>query len=161
MGDDERLSAVADELGLLLDELRSLAANRSAGVHRKGVTNLYYASFHAVRALLAAHGIESRTHEGTQRLFAAHFVKPDLFDHAHLRTLGRLEADRLRADYQGYYRFGPEDIDQSLGEVGALSDAVLDYLSTLEPGTLAEPIAAVRGALAVVIPTRHRGQGSA
>jgi uncharacterized protein (UPF0332 family) len=160
MGDDERLSAVADELGLSLDELHSLAANRSAGVHRKGVTNLY-ASFHAVPPLLAAHGIESRTREGTQRLFATHFVKPGLFDHAHLRTLGHLEADRSHADYQGFYRFGPEDVEQSLEEVVALSDAVLDYLNTLEPTTLAEPIAAVRGALAAVIPTRHPAQGGA
>jgi uncharacterized protein (UPF0332 family) len=161
MGDDERLSAVADEIGLLLDELRSLAANRSAGVHRKGVTNLYYASVHAVRALLAAHGIEARTDEGTQRLFAAHFVKPGLFDHALLKTLGRLEADRLRADYQGFYRFGPEDVEQSLGQVAALSDAVLDYLTSLEPTALADPIAAVRAALVVVIPPRHPGQGGA
>jgi hypothetical protein len=67
----------------------------------------------------------------------------------------------LRADYQGFYRFGPEDVEQSLGEVGALSDAVLDYLNTLEPTALADPIAAARAALAVVIPTRHPAQGAA
>lgn len=84
MGEDERLSAVGDELGLLLDELRTLRANAAAAVHRKCISNLDYAAFHTVRALRFAHGLEARTREGVQRLFAAHFVKPGAFDRARL-----------------------------------------------------------------------------
>ncbi len=150
MGEEERLSAVADELSLLLDELRSCAANRAAQIHRKGVSNLYYASLHAVRALLLAHGLEARTHEGTQRLFAAHFVKPGTFAASHLKTLGRLEADRRRADYQGFHRFNAEDVDQTLGPVLVLVNAVLDALVAHSPSALTESGAALRGALAAL-----------
>ncbi len=67
------------------------------------MSNLYYAAFHAVRALLLADGLETKTHEGTQRLFAAHFAKPARFANEDLRALSNLETDRIRADYQGYY----------------------------------------------------------
>ncbi len=152
MGEQERLSAVVDELGLLLDELRSLTANRAAGVHRKCMSNLYYAAFHAVRALLLAHGLEARTHEGTQRLFAAHFVRPGVFPNDHLKTLARLEGERLRADYQGFHRFGAPDVAEALGPVVDLVAAVLDYLTAQEPAALAEIGPALRGALASAAP---------
>lgn len=156
MGEQERLSAVADELGLLQDELRSLAANRAAGVHRKCMSNLYYAAFHAVRALLLAHGLEARTHEGTpvgiQGLFAAHFVRPGVFGNEQLKTLVRLEGERLRADYQGFHRFGAPDVAEALGPVADLVAAVLDYLAAQDPAVLAEVGPAIRGALASAAP---------
>jgi len=153
MGQEEHLNAVADELGLLLDELRSLAANGGAGVHRKCITNLYYASFHAVRALLLAHGLEARTHEGTQRLFASHFVRTNTFAAGHLKTLARLEGDRLRADYQGFHRFEAEDVEQALEPVSTLVTAVLDYLAGQDPRMLADSGTAIRQALAALDPT--------
>jgi uncharacterized protein (UPF0332 family) len=150
MGEEERLNAVSDELGLLLDELRSLAANRDAAVYRKCISNLYYASLHAVRAILLAHGLEARTPEGTQRLFAGHFVKAGAFDQVHLKTLARLEADRLRADYQGFHQFGAEDLEQTLGPVTALVTAALDYLQEREPALVAQLGVGIRQALARV-----------
>lgn len=133
MGEDERLSAVADELGLLLDELRSLHANASAGIHRKCITNLHYAAFHSARALLLNHGLEAKTHEGVQRLFAAHFVKPGAFDRSNLKVLGQLEADRLRADYQGFHQFDAEDITRARPPVLDLVRAALAYLEVQAP----------------------------
>jgi uncharacterized protein (UPF0332 family) len=137
MGEDERLSAVTDELGLLLDELRSFRANRQVGVHRKCISNLYFAAFHAVRAILFSHGLESKTHEGTQRLFAAHFVRPGAFDRQHLKTLGQLEADRLRADYQGFHQFDAEDVARAHAPVMALVAAAMDDLKVRVPASIA------------------------
>lgn len=133
MGEEERLSSIRDELCLLLDELRSFVANRSAGVHRKCMSNLYYAAFHAVRALLLADGLETKTHEGTQRLFAAHFVRAGRFAKEDLRTLSNLETDRIRADYQGYYSYEAADVLAAHDRVSALLDRALAYLHEREP----------------------------
>ena len=148
MAEPDNLSGARDELTLLLDELRSFSANRAAGIHRKCIANLYYAAFHAARALLYFHGLESRTHEGTQRLFAAHFVKPGLMPKGHLRCLATLESDRLRADYQGYHSFDDDDVTRALGCVRALVADALAYLSaqSQEPG-LSTLVASVRDAL--------------
>lgn len=150
MGEEERLSAAADELRLLLDELRSLAANRAASVHRKCMSNLYYAAFHAVRALLLAHGLDARTHEGTQRLFAGHFVRSGAFANSHLKTLARLEGERLRADYQGFHSFGADDVAQARVPVSALVVAVLDYLEAQSAERLAPAGSVIRAALAAL-----------
>jgi len=147
VGEDERLSAVADELGLLLDELRSLRANASVGIHRKCIANLYYAAFHTVRALLLSHGLEAKTHEGVQRLFAAHFVKPGAFDRSHLKTLGQLEADRLRADYQGFHQFEAEDVTRARPPVLDLVRAGLDYLEVQVPEVAGAIASRIRGEL--------------
>ena len=61
---------------------------------------------------------------------------------------------------------GGERLNAVADELGLLLDelrssAVLDYLISLEPAALADPIAAVRAALTVVIPTRHPAQGGA
>jgi uncharacterized protein (UPF0332 family) len=148
MGEGERLSAVTDELGLLLDELRSFRANRQVGVHRKCISNLYYAAFHAVRALLFGHGMESWTHEGTQRLFAAHFVRPGSFDREHLNTLGQIEADRHRADYQGFHQFEAEDVARAHATVMALVLAAMDDLEVRIPASVESIAPSIRAEIA-------------
>jgi len=148
MTDNNNLSASQDELALLLDELRSFAANRDAGIHRKCITNLYFAAFHSVRALLFWYGFETKSHEGTQRLFAAHFVKPGVMQRAHLKCLARLESDRLRADYQGFYRFDAQDVADSRGCVAALVRASIDYLTEQNTELLCNLQPAIDDALA-------------
>jgi len=148
MGEDERLSAVTDELGLLLDELRSFRANRQVGVHRKCISNLHYAAFHAVRALLFSHGLETKTQEGTQRLFAAHFVRPGAFDGQHLKTLGQLEADRLRADYQGFHQFDAEDVARAHAPVIALVLSAMDDLEVRVPASIESMAPSIRAEIA-------------
>jgi uncharacterized protein (UPF0332 family) len=148
MGEDERLSAVTDELRLLLDELRSFHANRQVGVHRKCISSLHYAAFHAVRALLFSHGLETKTHEGTQRLFAAHFVRPGAFDREHLKTLGQLEADRLRADYQGFHQFDAEDVARAYVSVVALVLAAMDDLEVRIPASIQSIAPSIRAEIA-------------
>ena len=147
MANPDNLNAAQEELALLLDELRSFAANRNAYIHRKCITNLYYAAFHAVRATLFYHGLDTKTHEGTQRLFAAHFVKPGVLDRAHLKCLARLESDRLRADYQGYHQFDEEDIERALASVLPLLDDLLAYLKAQDTAILGEAELPLQAAL--------------
>jgi hypothetical protein len=51
VAESEDLTSARDELGLLLDELRSFAANRGAGIHRKCIANLYYAACWTARCV--------------------------------------------------------------------------------------------------------------
>jgi uncharacterized protein (UPF0332 family) len=147
VAESDNLISTRDEVSLLLDEMRSFAANRDAGIHRKCIANLYYAAFHAVRAMLFYHGLDTRTHEGTQRLFAAHFVKPGLMPKAHLRCLATLESDRLRADYQGFHSFDAADVERALDCVPKLVTDALAYLRTQDVSLPAALDGALRTAL--------------
>jgi hypothetical protein len=48
---------------------------------------------------------------------------------AHLKCLATLESDRLRADYQGFYRFDAQDVADSRGCVVVLVRASSKYLA--------------------------------
>lgn len=118
--DLDRQAAVADELVLLTDEVRSLGANLRAGVMRKCVSNLYYAGLHAAGMLLAAHGLSARTHEGVQRLFAAHFVRSGDFPKTAARDLSVLYGRRQAADYQGFVEFDEAEVREGFARLRPL-----------------------------------------
>lgn len=64
------------------------------------MTRAYFASFHAAQGLLAAHGIETATHEGVQRLIGLHFVVPGLMSKEAGRALSALLSRRHEADHR-------------------------------------------------------------
>jgi uncharacterized protein (UPF0332 family) len=81
-------------------------ARQSLGVDTNSAVNrAYYAMFYAARSALIAIGQPDRaagkTHSGIIAAFDEHLVLPGLIDAAHGRSFGRIEHDRLVADYLG------------------------------------------------------------
>ena len=122
-----RLNLARWELEAAHDELRSLLANVAAGVYRKALHNLYFAAFHAVRAHLAAKGIETRTHNAVQMAFSLHFVKPGAVSKGSAKALSELQAARERADYQVELSYDEQDVRRFV----ALADPLMDELLRL------------------------------
>lgn len=71
----------------------------SVGLPRIAVTRIYFAVFHAVRAMLYVNNLEPRTHQGVQHLFNVHFVRAGTFTSADGALLARLQKYREEADY--------------------------------------------------------------
>lgn len=65
----------------------------------RAVSDVYYAAFHGVLALLSTAGLEAFTHRGTQQLLALHFVHTGALPPGTATIFGRLAADRQFADY--------------------------------------------------------------
>jgi len=128
-----RQAAVADELALLTDELRSLVANLRAGVMRKCISNLYYAGLHAASMLLAAHGLSARTHEGVQRLFAAHFVRTGELPKSAARDLSVLCGRRQAADYQGFVEFDETEVRETFARLRPLVEGAVSRVRVSVP----------------------------
>lgn len=72
-------------------------------LYRSAVSSAYYAMFHAARALLAKHGISSKSHSGLISVFSQYFIKPGLVD----KNTGRLLTDaynlRIESDYEDFF----------------------------------------------------------
>lgn len=141
-------SAISDRLRMMTDEMRSFQANRQARVHRKCLSNLYYACFHAASMLLETRGISAKTHEGVNSLFAAHFVKAGPFDRQFTKALSKLEGLRQVADYQGYVEFDEQDVAEALTLAAPFLQQALNYLKVQAPDI---DTRAFEGALAVVL----------
>lgn len=70
------------------------------GFFRQAVTRAYFAAFHAAQSLLPAHGLQTSTHEGVQRLIGLHFVVTGLLSKEAGRALSALQARKHKADYR-------------------------------------------------------------
>ncbi len=99
MTGEGRAEASADEARRAEEELRAAEQLISADLSRIALTRTYFAAFHAVRAVLFAHGHEPRSHQGALHLFNLHFVKSGTYETATSRLLARLQKFREEADY--------------------------------------------------------------
>src|SRR5437867_5808729 len=70
-----------------------------AGSPRVAVTRVYYATFHAARALLYSIDLEPKAHRGTLDLLRRHFVQTGKIDQETSRRISSLQQFREEADY--------------------------------------------------------------
>ncbi|MBI4987899.1 MAG: HEPN domain-containing protein [Rhodocyclales bacterium] len=125
---DEKLKLAEAELQLVAENLaaaRLVADNR---LYRNAVTDLYYAAYHAAVALLAAHGIETASHDGVQTQFGLHFVKTGALDKNAGKYLGNLYHARLTADYKGYVDLDRSDYEEAARQARQVVEAVSGFL---------------------------------
>ena len=98
------------------------------GFTRDAVARLYYSLLYTVRAVLLTKGLESKSHEGTLRLFGLHFVKQGKFDPKDSHVFSRLMKYRQEADYNPSYIFTPEDFIEFKKEAEMLIQKITSRL---------------------------------
>lgn len=84
-------------------------------------------------ALLAAHGIETASHDGVQTQFGLHFVKSGAIDRNAGKFLGNLYHARLTADYKGYVELDRSDYEDAARQAKVVIEAVTGYLTQQFP----------------------------
>jgi uncharacterized protein (UPF0332 family) len=99
MTNEGRRATVVDELTLADEELRAADQLTQLGLHRVALTRVYFAAFHATRAMLYALGLEPKSHQGVLTLFNLHLVKAGHQSPSAARLLARLQKFREQADY--------------------------------------------------------------
>ncbi len=117
MTDEGRTRSAVEELARSREEVRISKQILDLGSPRIAATRIYYAVFHAVRALLFSQGLEPRSHAGVQHLFAVHFVQAGKLPPSASRLIARLQKYREEADYGEVY------VDDATGTAKDLADA--------------------------------------
>ncbi|MBI1875185.1 MAG: HEPN domain-containing protein [Acidobacteria bacterium] len=77
---------------------------------RGAINRLYYAAFHAAKALLAVRNLDTSKHSGTIALFQQHFVKTELVPTDLARGLSRAFDKRQLTDYADSSDPGHDDV---------------------------------------------------
>lgn len=103
MTSEGRALASQEELAAADEELHAADQLSMLGLHRIAMTRMYFAAFHASRAMLEALGFEAlgfepKTHQGVLTLFNLHLVKPGHQPPKAARVLARLQKFREQAD---------------------------------------------------------------
>lgn len=124
--------ATPQALRAMLKKARQkLAAARKdmeSGFFGDACSRAYYATFHAVSAVLAHHGLAFSSHSQTLAAFNREFVKTAVFPSDTFRKLQRLFEDRQFADYDWTREIDNQTAQKNLDDAQWLIDACTDYL---------------------------------
>ncbi len=96
---------------------RALAAARwmrDNGDYAGVVSKAYFVFLDAADAGLVVKGLTPQSHAGTIRFFNLHFVKPGLVPEKFSHLFGKIEQDRLDADYEGEIVWTRDDAGRAL-----------------------------------------------
>ena len=89
-----------EKAGEMLEEAEILFSNK----HYKGSNNRsYYAILHALRAVLALTGFDSKKHSGVIAEFQRIFVKTKVFEREYSKIIMSASEIRNASDYDDYY----------------------------------------------------------
>ena len=111
MTEQQRIDIVAYRLDNALSTLDEIKEHISNEFYNTAVNRMYYACFYAVSALLVAHQIEVKSHDGTRQMFGQHFVLPGIVP----KELGRfyriIFEKRSSGDYEDFINYDMEAVN--------------------------------------------------
>lgn len=128
MTPENRRANIQEELSRARESYQAAIVLFERKLYNDGVSRLYYAVFHLVRALLLSKGLEPKSHEGALKLLGLHFIKSGIFQPADSHIFARLMKYREEADYNPSSVFTAEDVREITEEAKSLEEKILTYL---------------------------------
>lgn len=100
LSDEDRKQIVLYRIEKSKQTLHEAIANVDNGFVGTAANRLYYAAFYGVAALLIAHGITARSHNGVKTMFGLNFIKTGILPSSYMITFSRLFSLRMTGDYE-------------------------------------------------------------
>lgn len=126
--DEQRIDIVKYRLENALNTLAEVKSHRENGFYNTAINRMYYACYYAVRALLTAHGIEAKTHEGVRQQLGLNFVRNGKVSQEQGRFYSRLFSKRTTGDYDDFINHTRETVDELYPQAQAFVDAISTLL---------------------------------
>ena len=99
------------------------------GKHYKDAINRsYYASFYAIKAVLALEGTDFKRHKDVVAYFNKNFVATEIFEKKIGRFLANLQQTRETSDYDDFFIASKEDAETQYSNAKNIIEAVEKYL---------------------------------
>jgi len=125
MGKEEVLMLVAKSNECLNEAQALFDLHFYAGA----INRSYYSIFNAIQALLQSKDIMVKTHQGAHVQFHQHFIKPGAFNDEMKIIPQKVEALRLKGDYEPDHQMYEEDAQTALLLARQFYDAVKNYMN--------------------------------
>ena len=100
------------------------------GKYNKSANCSYYAMFHAVRAVLALEGFDSKKHSGVISHFGQNYVKTGIFKPETTSIIWSAFMIRGYSDYEDYYEVKPEDAKKQIENAEEIIRMIEPYLES-------------------------------
>lgn len=111
------------------DCLREAKLLLDNGEYRGAANRAYYAAFHALRAVLALDGFDSKKHSGVIAKFRETYIKTGLFTPEMSDTIGSLFRVRSASDYDDFYVASKADVEVQYQRAKKLVEEIERYLA--------------------------------
>jgi uncharacterized protein (UPF0332 family) len=131
---------VLDEAKITLIEYRLEQAEKcidaasllvDAGAYKDAANRIYYAVFHAMRAVLALDGFDSKKHSGIISAFQQKYIKTSVFPPDISKTIRNTFIARGKSDYEDFFVISKEETIQQLENSKAFVIAVKSYINSI------------------------------
>ncbi len=83
--------------------LASAERDREAGGYASANNRVYYAIFHAMRAVLALDGEDFKKHSAVIARFTLNYLKPEILSKEYSKLISNASLIRNRSDYEDFY----------------------------------------------------------
>jgi len=118
-----------EELAHAAESLLAARVLIEAQLFRESIAKLYYAIFHALRALLFTKGLEPKSHGGVSHYFNTHFVGTETFPRKWGQFFNRLMKYRHEADYGIAIEITEQDCDEWFEQASEFVVTVRNFLN--------------------------------
>jgi uncharacterized protein (UPF0332 family) len=111
-----------------------LDACRIALEHNKfknSINRAYYSIFHAIRAINALEGFDSKRHSGVIAYFNQHFIKTGIFEVSYTKIIENAFRIRNNTDYEDFYIVSIDDAKEQFQNAKVFVSAVEAYLKNV------------------------------
>jgi len=96
--------------------------------YAQSLNRSYYATFHAVRSLLAFDKFDSKKHSGIISYFINKYVRSGIIDEKFSRMLTKAQRLRLDSDYDDLYVADKETAEKQLENANEFVSFIEDYI---------------------------------
>ena len=125
---DKRIEAKLKVLVMRADGIGAKEISEATEFHPG---RLYFAVFHAMRAVLALDGIDRKHHSGIISEFRRLYVKTGIFDREASGIIASVTLMRHDSDYDDYIPIEKEDLEDMLPQAEKLITSVKEYLEPI------------------------------
>lgn len=113
------------------DCLKSSVELIKSGDYKSSANRSYYAVFHAMRAVLALDGIDSKKHSGIISEFRKLYIKTGIFDSTLSVIISELFDVRTNCDYDDFYLISKEETIAQSENANVFLEAIEAYLNNI------------------------------
>lgn len=121
---EERINIVKYRMQNAHDTIDEVRVHNEHGFYNTAVNRIYYACYYAASALLIAHGIEVKSHDGVRQKIGQHFVRNGLLAAEQGRFYSRAFSKRSTGDYEDFITHTAATVEDLLPDAELLIDTI-------------------------------------
>ena len=97
-------------------------------LYKDSINRSYYATFHAIRSVLALSAVDYKRHKDVISYFNKEYVKPEIFPRELGKRIGEIQRLREKSDYKDFFIAPKEEAERQLETASKVIESVSHFL---------------------------------